>query len=59
VGFYDPDYHVNHYWNDHEDVVYRGYLAQRHEDYREFSKLKPEEQRTYWQWRHSHSDPGG
>jgi heat shock protein HspQ len=58
VGYYDRDHHVYHYWNENEDRAYRSYLAERHEDYREFSRLADDEQRSYWQWRHDHADAG-
>jgi hypothetical protein len=48
---YHDDYHV---WNHDEDVHYRQYLADRHEEYRDYAKLSPDEQKGYWDWRHSH-----
>ena len=56
VRIYDDDHRDWHQWNRDEDVQYRRYLGERHEDYREYSKLKPDEQKDYWNWRHGHSD---
>src|ERR1700739_588996 len=50
---YHKDYHN---WDDHEDRPYRGYLEERHRDYRPLAELKQKEQRAYWSWRHSHPD---
>jgi len=48
------DYHA---WNEGEDSAYRQFLAARRRGYRAFFKLRIEEQREYWAWRHSHSEP--
>lgn len=54
VRVYD-EYHSDwHHWDHNEDVVYRSYWTERHEPYREYSKLSPGEQKDYWNWRHSH-----
>ena len=52
------DYHSDwHVWNHNEDVTYRRFLAERHEQYRDFSRLDKTEQTDYWNWRHNHPDP--
>jgi hypothetical protein len=57
VRIYDS-YHTDyHRWDHHEDVAYRRYLGERHEEYRDFSKLDGDRQKDYWDWRHSHPDP--
>ena len=56
VRVYDSYHSDYHYWNDREDRAYRRYLSERHEEYRELSKRKAEEQRDYWNWRHEHPD---
>lgn len=47
------DYHV---YNDDEDRAYRLYLGERHEDYRDFSKIKAAQRDSYFKWRHEHPD---
>src|SRR6266436_5956229 len=36
---YDRDHHDYHDWDDREDGVYRLWLEERHEAYREYSRL--------------------
>ena len=56
VRYYD-DYHGDyHYWNGGEDRAYRGWLAERHYEYREYNRLSKEQQHDYWKWRHDHPD---
>jgi hypothetical protein len=50
---YHKDYHN---WNDHEDHAYRGYLQERHRDYRPLAEQRQKDQKSYWNWRHSHPD---
>jgi len=56
VRVYDEYHSDYHYWNDREDHAYRLWLAERHYQYREFARLNHEEQRDYWNWRHSRPD---
>ena len=54
VGYrvYDPyrsDYHV---WDNGEVGYYNQWLVETHRPHRDFRKLRPEDQRQYWQWRH-------
>jgi hypothetical protein len=57
VGYrsYDPyhtDYHV---WDDHERVYYNNWVVETHRDaHRDYRKLKKDEQKQYWDWRHNH-----
>ena len=53
---YDPYHKDYHNWDDREDGVYRHWLEERHEGYREFNRLKRKEQRDYWNWRHEHEE---
>jgi hypothetical protein len=56
VRVYD-EYHTDyHRWDDHEDRAYRGWLAERHYDYREYNRLDRDKQHDYWNWRHDHPD---
>src|ERR1022692_5043257 len=38
VRVYDSDRKDYHNWDDREDSAYRGYLTERHENYREYDK---------------------
>jgi hypothetical protein len=53
---YDPAYHDYHRWDAAEEAHYRIFVGERHEPYREYRRLDRDEQRNYWQWRHSRSD---
>ena len=52
----DDEHHDQHEWNDREDRAYRIWVKEQHRKYRDFAKLKAEDQRAYWAWRHNHSD---
>jgi len=52
----DDEHHDQHEWNEREDRAYRVWLKEHHRKYKEFAKLRAEDQRDYWAWRHSHSD---
>ncbi len=52
----DAEHNDEHAWNNHEDKAYRMYLKENHRKYNEFAKLKEDDQRSYWAWRHNHSD---
>lgn len=52
----DDEHHDQHEWNDHEDRAYRMWLKEQHRKYKDFAKLRAEDQRNYWAWRHNHSD---
>ena len=54
---YDPYYSDYHVWNDSEVVYYQQWAREnRRDEHRDFRKLKPAEQKEYWNWRHSHGD---
>ena len=54
---YDPYYTDYHSWNHDEDVYYHRWASETHRDAnRDFRKLRPEEQKEYWTWRHNHGD---
>jgi hypothetical protein len=54
---YDPYYSDYHVWDHNEVVYYNQWAAENHRDpHRDFRKLRPEEQKEYWTWRHSHGD---
>jgi len=54
---YDRDHRDYHAWNSNEDRAYRHWLTEeRHERYRRINRLRAEDRRAYWQWRHEHRD---
>ena len=54
---YDAYYSDYHVWNDEEVVYYHQWARENHRDEtRDFRKLRPEEQKEYWNWRHAHGD---
>jgi hypothetical protein len=54
---YDPYYTDYHVWNNDEVVYYDRWAGETHRDaHRDFRKLRPEEQKEYWTWRHNHGD---
>jgi hypothetical protein len=54
--YHDKQHNDDHEWNNHEDQAYRMYGKENHRKYREFSRLKDNDQQAYWGWRHDHSD---
>ena len=55
-SYHDAAKNDDHHWDDHEDRAYRMWVKENHRKYHEFAKLKEEDQRAYWAWRHEHSD---
>ena len=59
VGYraYDPyraDYHV---WDANEGVFYNQWVIETHQNpHRDYRRMRKDEQRAYWQWRHNHAD---
>ena len=45
---YDQDHRDYHNWDSREDRMYREWLAERHYDYVDYDRLRPEDQRDYW-----------
>jgi hypothetical protein len=52
----DRDHNDEHHWDNREDRAYRMYVKENHRKYRDFNRLRPEDQQSYWGWRHEHSD---
>ena len=50
---YDVDHGDYHPWDAQENVYYQQWVVETHRDNRDFRKLKPEEQKEYWNWRHN------
>jgi hypothetical protein len=54
---YDVDHRDYHRFDDHERVYYQQWVVETHRDpNREFRKMNADEQKEYWNWRHSHGD---
>lgn len=54
---YDPYYTDYHDWNADEVHYYHQWADETHHDRnRDFRRLRPEEQKAYWTWRHNHGD---
>lgn len=56
VGVYDEWHHDHHDWDDHEEIVFRGYLHENHRDYHPFKQLNKDEQKQSWDLRRAHPD---
>ena len=50
--YYDKEHKDYHQWNRDEDQTYRQYLHDNHMPYRDFNRLKRNDQDRYWNWRH-------
>jgi len=55
-SYHDKKHNDDHEWNNHEDQAYRIYAKENHRKYRDFSRLRENDQQAYWNWRHEHSD---
>jgi hypothetical protein len=55
-SYHDAAHNDDHRWDRHEDQAYRVYVKQNHRHYRDFNRLRAEDQAAYWNWRHEHSD---
>jgi hypothetical protein len=53
---YDPYHNDYHRWDNHETVYYNQWATDNHRDNRDFRKLNKDDQKQYWDWRHSHHD---
>lgn len=56
VRVYDPYYSDYHNWDDHERGYYNQWVVETHREHRDYDRLPPDEQKQYWDWRHSHGD---
>src|SRR5579872_6391687 len=52
---YDPYYGDYHVWDGPEPGYYNEWIIETHRPYREFRRLRPEERREYFSWRHAHT----
>jgi hypothetical protein len=53
---YDRTHQDYHVWDGREDQAYHAWLAERHRDNRDYSRLNRRDQNKYWQWRHAHPE---
>jgi hypothetical protein len=56
--YYDREHRDYHYWDAREAAAYHHWLMEerREQRYRDYARLKREEQAEYWRWRHAHPD---
>jgi type III secretory pathway component EscR len=54
--YYHRDARDYHTWNNNEDRAYRLYLQEQRREYREFNRVKRNQQGQYFRWRHDHPD---
>jgi hypothetical protein len=51
--YYDPGHSDYHRFGPNERPYYNRWATENHHDHDDFKKLKPEDQRNYWDWRHN------
>jgi hypothetical protein len=58
VGYrvYDPYYRDYHPWDGGEIVYYNRWANENHFEHHDYRRLRHEDQRRYWEWRHRQSD---
>lgn len=58
VGYraYDPGYSDYHTWGPGEAGYYNRWAVETRRPHRDYRRLRRDEQREYWQWRHAHPD---
>jgi hypothetical protein len=54
--YHDKAHNDDHTWDSHEDKAYKVWTKENHRKSTSFSRLKDEDQQSYWGWRHDHSD---
>lgn len=54
--YHDRDHKDDHHWDSREDHAYRSWAKENHRKYRDFSRLREDDQQAYWSWRHEHPD---
>ena len=54
----DREHKDYHDWDAHENAAYRHWLMEerRERRYRNYARLRREQQSEYWKWRHEHQD---
>ena len=58
VGYrvYDPYYSDYHVWDQAEIGYYNQWIGETHRPHVEYRKLRKQDQREYWTWRHGQTD---
>jgi hypothetical protein len=58
VGYkaYDPVHSDYHVWSPGESTYYNQWAVETHRPRRDYRRLRREDQREYWRWRHDHPD---
>lgn len=51
---YDPYHEDYHPWDNHETNFYVQWEGETHREHRDFDKRGKDDQKEYWNWRHSH-----
>jgi hypothetical protein len=51
--YYDADHRDYHAWNGIEIQFYQRWEGEGHRDHRDFNQRNADEQKEYWNWRHS------
>jgi hypothetical protein len=54
--YHDRDHDDDHHWDNREDRAYRIWVRENHRRYETFERLREEDRRAYWGWRHEHPD---
>jgi hypothetical protein len=55
-SYHDAKQNDDHEWNAHENQAYKVYNKQNKRPSVEFNTLKENDQQSYWNWRHEHTD---
>jgi len=55
VSVYDRGHNDYHTWNDGEVTFYAQWEGSTKREHQDFNRRNADEQRQYWDWRHSHS----
>jgi hypothetical protein len=55
---YDPYYRDYHVWGPDEVFYYNRWVDEGHRPHRDFRHLRREDQRQFWQWRHTQPERG-
>ena len=50
---YDPYYSDYHVWDRNEVVYYQRWEGDTHREHKDFNRRNADEQKEYWNWRHS------
>jgi len=53
---YDPYHQDYHRWDASEEGYYQQWERDNHRQDRDYRKLDKDDQKQYWDWRHSHDD---